>query len=98
MKTNTSRSTASRILVSGDPRSRFHFASAARILAESLPPRRLLSTSTKLDKCQSVGVLARVLYLTPGIFCPAATKGCLASCLVTERPNRATDRRLKQGH
>lgn len=79
--TNCDTSSTLRILTSGDPRTRFHHSSAKRILAEALPPRRLLSTSTKVDKCQSVGVLARVLYLTPGIFCPGATKGCLAACL-----------------
>lgn len=82
MNTNTSKAKNTlRLLPSGDPRTQFHHASAAQILAESHPPRRLLSTSAKLDKCESVGVLARVLYLTPGVFCPAATDGCRRACL-----------------
>jgi hypothetical protein len=70
-----------KILRSGDPQTRFHRESASEILKSLPPPHRLLSTSAKLDKCQSVGVLARVLYFTPGIYCPGATAGCLASCL-----------------
>lgn len=70
-----------KLLRTGDPKSRFHHLSARDVLAEVAPPRTLLSTSAKLDKCESVGVLARVLYLTPGAFCPSATEGCLESCL-----------------
>jgi hypothetical protein len=70
-----------RILQSGDPLTRFHNDSSSDILKALPPPRRLLSSSAKLDKCESVGVLARVLYFTPGIFCPAATGGCRESCL-----------------
>jgi hypothetical protein len=70
-----------KVLRSGDPKTRFHNASASEILKELSPPRQLLSSSAKLDKCESVGVLARVLYLTPGTFCPSATRGCLESCL-----------------
>lgn len=66
---------------SGDPRTDFHWATSEQILAQTEPPKRLLSTSAKLDKCQTVGVLARVLYFTPGVFCPAATDGCRQSCL-----------------
>jgi hypothetical protein len=70
-----------KLLRSGDPKSRFQYASASDILKEVAPPERLLSTSAKLDKCESVGVLARVLYFTPGAFCPSATEGCLETCL-----------------
>lgn len=70
-----------KLLRSGDPKSRFHHASASDVLKEVAPPQRLLSTSAKIDKCESVGVLARVLYFTPGAFCPSATEGCLETCL-----------------
>jgi len=70
-----------KVLRSGDPKTRFHNASASEILKELSPPRQLLSSSAKLDKCEAVGVLARVLYLTPGTFCPSATRGCLETCL-----------------
>ena len=76
-KTKTTR----HLFPSGDPQTIFHSATPRQILARLEPPKRLLSTSSKLDKCQSVGVLARVLYLTPGIFCPAATDGCRRACL-----------------
>ena len=70
-----------RILPSGDPNTRFHYQSSGEILEELPPPWRLLSWSAKINKCESVGVLARVLYFTPGVFCPGATSGCLRSCL-----------------
>jgi hypothetical protein len=70
-----------KLLRSGDPKSRFHHASASDVLKEVAPPQRLLSTSAKIDKCESVGVLARILYFTPGAFCPSATEGCLETCL-----------------
>jgi hypothetical protein len=70
-----------KIFQSGDPQTRFRYQSSSEILKALPPPWRLLSGSAKLDKCQSVGVLARVLYFTPGIFCPGATTGCRASCL-----------------
>lgn len=70
-----------KLLRSGDPKSRFHYASASDVLKEVAPPQRLLSTSAKIDKCESVGILARVLYFTPGAFCPSATEGCLETCL-----------------
>lgn len=66
---------------SGDPQTRFHYQSSSGILHDVPPPSRLLSSSAKVDKCKSVGVLARVLYFTPGIFCPGATPGCRQSCL-----------------
>lgn len=70
-----------KLLRTGDPKSRFHNSSASDVLKEVAPPQTLLSTSAKVDKCKSVGFLARVLYLTPGAFCPSATQGCLESCL-----------------
>lgn len=70
-----------KILRSGDPKTRFHQSSAKQILEDVAPARQLLSTSSKIEKCKSVGVLAKVLYLTPGTLCPGATPGCLESCL-----------------
>ena len=70
-----------RIFQSGDPHTRFQRQSSSEIHKELPPPWRLLSSSVKIEKCESVGVLARVLYLTPGIFCPGATQGCRQSCL-----------------
>jgi len=55
--------------------------SAAEILRKYGRPRSLLSSSFKSEKCLSVEVLARVLFLTPGVFCSHATAGCLAACL-----------------
>ena len=78
---NTTLNRNVKLLRSGDPKSRFHYASASDVLKEVSPPQRLLSTSAKIDKCESVGVLARVLYFTPGAFCPSATEGCLETCL-----------------
>lgn len=66
---------------SGDPNTAFHRFSAAEVLSRYGPPPSLLSSSSKTRKCLSVGVLARALYLTPGIFCPGATPGCLRACL-----------------
>ncbi len=70
-----------KILSSGDPQTNFHRFQPAEILALLGPPRRLLSSSTKIAKCLAVGILARIIYFTPGIFCPAATKGCRNACL-----------------
>jgi len=69
------------ILPSGDPGTAFHYLTPTEILARFGPPGSLLSTSAKAEKCLSVDVLLRVLYLTPGLFCPGATSGCLRSCL-----------------
>ena len=49
-------------------------------------PRRILGTSTKVEKGEAQGVLTSVLYLSPwkeaGIsMCPWASKGCAAACL-----------------
>lgn len=79
MKT-TNRHTL-KILRSGDPKTQFGHWEPEEILIRIGPPRRLLSSSSKIQKSEGVGVLSRVLYLTPGIFCPAATKGCRAACL-----------------
>ena len=51
------------------------------ILAKHGLPKYLLGTSLKTEKSRSVGVLAKVLYFTPGVFCSHATQGCLAACL-----------------
>ena len=63
---------------SGDPNTAFHDLTPAEILHRFGMPKTLLSTSSKAAKCRKVGVLARVMYLTPGVFCPNATTGCLA--------------------
>jgi hypothetical protein len=70
-----------KIFQTGDPHTRFHYQSSREILQDLPPPWRLLSSSAKVNKCESVGVFARVLYFTPGILCPAATSGCRQSCL-----------------
>jgi hypothetical protein len=70
-----------KLLRTGDPKSRFHHATPSDVLKEVAPPHQLLSTSAKLEKCKTVGVLARVLYFTPGAFCPSASDACLKSCL-----------------
>lgn len=69
------------ILRSGDPKTAFGRLSAAAILEQHGPPKSLLSSSLKTEKCLTVAVLARVLYFTPGVFCLNATPGCLAACL-----------------
>lgn len=78
---NNKQSHNLRILASGDPNTHLHRLTPAQILDRFGPPRRLLSTSSKIEKSQSVGVLTRVLYLTPGVFCPLATDGCRRACL-----------------
>lgn len=65
----------------GDPQSAFAEMSPGQILDTHGSPRSLLSSSLKAEKCLSVGVLTRILFLTPGVFCPHATAGCLAACL-----------------
>lgn len=69
------------VLPSGDPGTAFHYLTSDEILSRFGPPGSLLSTSVKVEKCLSVGVYLRVLFLTPGIFCPGATRGCLRACL-----------------
>jgi hypothetical protein len=66
---------------SSGPRTAFHCLSPEDTLAAFGPPRHLLSTSAKSKKCHSVGVLARIMYLTPGILCTHATRQCLQACL-----------------
>jgi hypothetical protein len=81
-KTLTTTKTASlNILRSGDPNTLFGRKSPAEILEQYGPPKSVLSSSHKTEKCLSVAVLARVLYFTPGVFCSHATQGCLAACL-----------------
>ncbi|MCC7086530.1 MAG: hypothetical protein IT427_16145 [Pirellulales bacterium] len=70
-----------RILRSADPKTIFGQMTPAEILKKHGLPKFLLGTSLKTEKSRSVGVLARVLYFTPGVFCPNATQGCLAACL-----------------
>jgi len=70
-----------KILRSGDAKSAFFAESPSEILDRHGPPTFLLSSSTKIDKCTNVDVLAKILYLTPGLFCSAATPGCLNACL-----------------
>ena len=70
-----------KILASGDPNTQIHSLSPEDILNHLGPPRQLLSTSSKVNKGLSKGVLSRVLYLTPGAFCPAATLACRSACL-----------------
>jgi hypothetical protein len=69
------------ILRSGDPKSQFGQMEPAEILKKYGLPRYLLGSSLKTKKSLSVGVLAKVLFLTPGVFCSHATPGCLAACL-----------------
>lgn len=77
----TAHNPKSYVLQSGDPGTAFHYLSPAEILTRFGPPTSLLSSSAKTEKCLSVEVFLRVLYMTPGIFCPSATSGCLRSCL-----------------
>ena len=70
-----------RILKTGDKNSAFNTMDPSKIIEHFGLPSYLLGSSTKLDKCKSCQVLARVLYLTPGIFCPRATDGCRGCCL-----------------
>lgn len=69
------------LLRSGDPNTAVHRRSAEEILERDGMPSYLLGNSTKVAKCDSVGVLARIMYLTPGVFCGAADTGCLLACL-----------------
>lgn len=70
-----------RVLKSADLKSHHLSMTSAEILKRFGPPRRLLSTSSKVEKCREFGSLVRVLYLTPGVFCPYASKGCRNACL-----------------
>ena len=73
-----------KILRSGDRHSQFRYPKKVdpkEVLRRLGEPKALLSSSSKVRKCQGVGYLARVLYLSPGCYCPAASSGCLANCL-----------------
>ena len=89
-----------KVLRSGDPRSQFNIVSAKEVLTRLGRPQYLLSSSSKIRKGESLGILSKVLYLTSGLFCPAASQGCLASCLghssgfmKEQRATSARDRR-----
>lgn len=69
------------LLRSGDPNTSIHQVAPAAFLDAYGFPSSLLSSSSKLEKSGEVGVLSRVLYMTPGIFCPSADTGCLLACL-----------------
>ncbi|WP_145111016.1 GP88 family protein [Botrimarina mediterranea] len=79
----TRQPTASRLRVlrTGDPQSMFHYHHPKEILERLGRPSRLLSSSAKSEKSRSVDVLSRSMYLTPGVFCPRASEGCLRACL-----------------
>lgn len=70
-----------KILRSGDPKTTFRRQGSALIYEQYGPPRRLLTSSAKTEKSTKYGVLNRILYLTPGVFCPASTEACRAACL-----------------
>ena len=55
--------------------------SPAEIIEKHGLPKYLLGSSLKTEKSLAVGVLAKVLFFTPGVFCSHATQGCLAACL-----------------
>lgn len=82
MQRQEKKPTSSRLKVypSGDPNTAFHHFRPAEILEAYGHPRFLLSSSAKAQKCLAVRVLTRILYLTPGVFCPFADS-CLSSCL-----------------
>ncbi len=69
------------LLRSRDPNTSVHRRSPQEILDRYGMPSYLLGSSTKVAKSGSVGVLARIMYLTPGVFCGAADTGCLLACL-----------------
>ncbi|MBL4770605.1 MAG: hypothetical protein JKY61_05575 [Planctomycetes bacterium] len=69
------------LLRSGDPNTRIHELSPTQILDLKGFPSYLLGSSAKIEKSKEIGVLSRVLYFTPGIFCSAADTGCLLACL-----------------
>jgi len=69
-----------RILRTGDPQSMFHHFTPNEVLVRLGRPKQLLSSSAKTDKSRKVSVLSRVLYLSPGVYCPRA-EACLEVCL-----------------
>lgn len=71
-----------RVYRPGDPKSSFlKPLSAKEVLEKKGYPTYLLSRSAKTEKSRQLGVSTKVMYLVPGLFCPAATPGCLRSCL-----------------
>ena len=70
-----------RILRSADPKTAFGQMSPAEIIEKHGLPKFLLGSSLKTEKSLGIGVLAKVLFLTPGVFCSHATQGCLEACL-----------------
>ena len=81
-KTQTTHSeSALKILRSGDPKTCFGQMTPAEIIEKHGLPNFLLGTSLKTKKSLGIGVLAKVLFLTPGVFCSHATEGCLEACL-----------------
>jgi hypothetical protein len=81
-KTQTTHSeSALKILRSGDPRTCFGQMTPAEIIEKHGLPNFLLGTSLKTKKSLGIGVLAKVLFFTPGVFCSHATEGCLEACL-----------------
>ena len=81
-KTQTRHSEpALKILRSGDPKTCFGQMTPAEIIEKHGLPNFLLGTSLKTKKSLGIGVLAKVLFFTPGVFCSHATEGCLEACL-----------------
>ena len=70
-----------KILRSADPKTAFGQMSPAEIIEKHGLPNFLLGSSLKTKKSLGIGVLAKVLFLTPGVFCSHATQGCLEACL-----------------
>ena len=83
MEKTTHSTTQSTLAVrhAADPNTLLSKLSPRDVLHRLGPPRTLLSSSFKTEKRLSVGVLSRVLYFTPGLFCSHSTPGCLAACL-----------------
>lgn len=91
-----------RVLKTEDPQSLFlqPTITPQEILARYGPPYSLLSSSAKAEKTERQGILNRVLFLTSGVFCPAATDNCRRLCLghtsgrmTMESAARARDKR-----
>ncbi|MGB7734571.1 MAG: hypothetical protein WBL72_12780 [Thermoguttaceae bacterium] len=70
-----------KILRSADPKTAFGQMSPTEIIEKHGLPKFLLGSSLKTEKSLGIGVLAKVLFLTPGVFCSHATQGCLEACL-----------------
>lgn len=70
-----------KILQTGDTKSLFNTHTPQRIFEQLGPSPSLLSRSSKGDKSKKMGVASVTLFLTDGIFCPASTPACRASCL-----------------